>query len=116
MYDLEKLGLCEDRNCPTFSLKIAEYSKCFYGRYFPATRVVKIYRFTNEDKTIPYHYSAILRITIHEVCHHLQHTNPHFKRYRGVMHDAQFKKLYSTYTESAKKLLASRNERWQEKL
>ena len=46
-------------------------------------------------------YSTVLYHTIHEVCHHLQYTNPNYVRVKGVMHDPEFYRLLNRYETKA---------------
>ena len=73
---------------------IRPFSKTYYGRYFP------VY---NDEETKPKIYLyPLLQTVIHEFCHHLQYTSGSFVRNRGVMHNAEFWKLYNHYINRAK--------------
>lgn len=99
--DLNKLKLPTDE----FDLYLRPYSKTFYGRYFPSfndNKKPKIYIYPYRTaNNILYPYSTVLYHTIHEVCHHLQYSDPNFKRRKGVMHDTNFYKLLEYYVNKA---------------
>lgn len=96
MRDLETLGLPLD-----FNLKMKGYSKCYYGRYDPRTEVITLYPL-DEDKKSYMDYDTIIKTAIHECIHHYQWKHDKsFKRVRGVMHDAKFKKMERDYFQSA---------------
>ena len=103
--DLRSLKLPVDE----VELYIRPFSKTFYGRYFPSYETddkprIFIYPFTNINNTECDSYSQIVSTAIHEMVHHLQYTSPNFTRYKGVMHDTQFWKLYNHYISRANKL------------
>lgn len=89
-------------------LYIRPFSKTYYGNYFPVydeKRVkpkIYIYPYENEEEDLM-DYDRILETSIHEFCHHVQYTSGYFVRYKGVMHDTQFWKLYNHYINRAKK-------------
>lgn len=83
-----------------FELEFKGYSKCYYGRYFTLQHKIVVYILDEFGNILPYH--EILDTVIHEAIHHYQHTHQEgFVRYRGVMHDRVFHKLYN---ESVSKL------------
>lgn len=102
--DLSQLKL------PTYEvdLYIRPFSKTYYGRYFPVYNdketKPKIYLYPYEDSNNDtfMEYDSLLQTVIHEFCHHLQYTSGSFVRNRGVMHNAEFWKLYNHYTNRAK--------------
>ena len=99
--DLKMLGLSPSKL--KYSLEIKWYSKAYYGRYKCKphdenyTPKVFIYIFKNSAKTELYDYQDILSTVVHEVCHHLQYSDPDFIRLKGVMHNKQFWELYNKY-------------------
>lgn len=99
--DLQKLRLPVEE----FNVVIRPYSKSFYGRYFPEYEgkiaEVRIYPYKYKKMKVMFSYSTVLYHTIHEVCHHLQYTNPNYVRRKGVMHDPQFYSLLERYTNRA---------------
>lgn len=102
--DLTKLKLPVEE----FELVIRPYSKTLYGRYFlsyedkPAE--VRIYPYRTKNMKVMFSYSTILYHTIHEVCHHIQFTNPSYVRKKGVMHDPEFHRLLNRYVDKADEL------------
>lgn len=101
--DLKTLNLPIDE----VDIVLRPYSKTYYGRYFPNKQNnikprIFIYPYANEYGDL-LHYFNILDTAIHEFIHHLQYTDPNFKRKKGVMHDTQFWKLYNHYTNRAEK-------------
>ena len=100
--DLENLRLPIDE----VEICIRPYSKSYYGRYFPVNdKNIKarifVYPYPYKKIKLMYSYSAILCTVIHEMCHLVQFTSSNFVRYRGVMHNPQFWKLYNRYVDRA---------------
>ena len=98
--DMRRVGLPVN----DFEFRVKDYSKSYYGVYRLKTNRVYIYMYKNIDKTMPYQYSELLCTAIHEAVHVIQHHDPNHKRVYGVMHDAEFKSLYSMYVDRAKAL------------
>lgn len=102
--DLSQLKL------PTYEvdLYIRPFSKTYYGRYFPVYNdketkpKIYLYPYENSDNNTLMEYDSLLQTVIHEFCHHLQYTSGSFVRNRGVMHNAEFWKLYNHYINRAK--------------
>lgn len=99
--DLYRIGLPVDE----VKLSIRPYSKSYYGRYLipynnKAAKVF-IYPYATPDMKLMYPYSVVLYFSIHEMIHHIQHTNPNFKRLRGVMHNPEFYVLFNMYFHKA---------------
>ena len=94
--DIRKVGI----SVP-FKLVLRGYSKSYFGRYDPNTNKVIIYPYKNPEGEM-YSYLDILCTAIHESIHCMQWHNPSFIRYKGIMHDAEFKKLYAKYSDRAK--------------
>ena len=96
LFDLSNLHL------PVWEVNVSlrPYSKTYYGRYFPVyddTKVqprIFIYPYAN-TKGEMMSYDAVLKIAIHELCHHS------FVRTKGVMHNTQFWQLYNHYCKRA---------------
>lgn len=90
-----------------FIINIRPYSKTYFGRYFPEydgkKAEVRVYPYRTKSMRFMFSYSTILFHTIHEVCHHLQYTNPNYVRRKGVMHDPEFYKLQEFYTTKAER-------------
>lgn len=101
--DLRLLNLPVDE----FVLNIRPYSKTYFGRYFPKYKdkmaEVRVYPYRTKNMKFMFSYSTILYHTIHEVCHHLQYTNPNYIRRKGVMHDPEFFKLLEFYISKAER-------------
>lgn len=93
--DLEDLGLNID-----FNFQFKGYSKSYYGRYLSKDKVIIVYILDRNNKMIP--YNAILKTAIHEAIHHYQHHHSEdFVRYKGVMHNDEFKRLENHYYKLA---------------
>ena len=98
--DLRSINLPVDE----VDISIRPFSSTYYGRYFPVyderrcRPKIYLYPYKNKKGDM-YSYVEILKILIHEMVHHLQHTNPSFVRLKGVMHDTNFWKLYNRYLE-----------------
>lgn len=97
--DLKKIGVPTD-----FHLVIKNYSSTYYGNYNPNNETVTLYRYEDNEGKHPYRYEHLLDILIHEAVHHIQWSDPNFVRYKGVMHDSDFYKLYNKYTGIASAL------------
>lgn len=83
------------------------YSVTYYGRYFPKQRSVQtpkmyLYPYDNERGDFM-SYDKLLETSIHEFVHHLQYSDPNFKRIEGIMHNTNFWKLYNHYIKIAEK-------------
>lgn len=90
-------------------LSIRPYSSTFYGRYYPsASKTVRprifIYPYSDKQGGM-YSYPKVLETAIHEMVHHIQHSDSSFKRVRGVMHDTNFWKLYQRYVTKAEEMI-----------
>ena len=88
-------------------LYIRPYSKTYYGRYYPSVSEdirPRLFIYPYKDKKgNMYSYENVLCTTIHEMVHHIQHTDRSFIRLKGVMHDTNFWKLYNRYVLKAHK-------------
>lgn len=95
--------------CPTdFDIDIRGYSKNYFARYDPFTKKVILYPYKDKSLAELYPYEHILRHIVHEVCHHIEYSNPFFIRYKGIMHSPEFHRLNSLYQGRAKALLLFR--------
>ena len=103
--DLFILGLPVEEVVITFR----PYSKTYYGRYFPDRQEMYLYPYLNKSGDFM-SYDLIIKGAIHEMCHHVQHTNPVYHRTKGVMHDPQFWSLYNHYLSRAHDLGVLPNE------
>lgn len=93
--DIRMLGLPTD-----FKLEFRGFSKKYYGRYKVNEQVIIVYILDEYDNQLPYH--QILDTVLHEAIHHYQHHyEKGFVRLHGVMHNPQFKHMY---TEKVSKL------------
>ena len=98
--DMRRIGLPVN----DFAFKVKDYSKSYYGVYRVKTNRVYIYMYINSNKTVAYQYTELLCTAIHEAVHVMQHHDPNHKIVYGVMHDAEFKSLYSKYVDRANAL------------
>lgn len=100
--------------CPTdFILDIRGYSKKYFALYDPNIPKVILYPYQDKLKTKLFSYGVILKHAVHEVCHHIQWSNPDFIRYKGVMHSPEFYKLFNEYWGRAKALLLLREVKYE---
>ena len=100
--DLSKIGLNVD-----FNLSLRPYSKSYYGRYDVSKSTIILY-VQKTHKGEMYSYEDLLLTTIHEAIHCKQWHDPNFKRLKGVMHDIEFKRLYTMYSNRARALILFR--------
>ena len=92
--------------CPTdFSLDIRGYSKNHFALYDPNKVKVILYPYKDRMRSMTYPYEIIFKNMVHEVCHHIEWSDPHFIRYKGVMHSPTFQRLFDKYWGRAKALL-----------
>lgn len=92
-----------------FDLEIRPFSSSFYGKYTPKNfnnkrkkATIWIYPYSNKSGDM-YSYCKILKTAIHEVCHHLQYTDPDYTRRKGIMHNSEFYYLMDKYVKRAEK-------------
>ena len=102
--DLSMIGLPMNE----VDLFIRPYSKTFYGKYYPVydEDCVKprVFLYPYEQNGELMDYDTILAFGgIHEMCHHLEYTDPSWVRLKGVAHDVKFWKLYSYYVMKAQR-------------
>lgn len=98
--DLKLLGLSP--HMLNYNLEFKDYSKSYYGRYIRSKREdetprIYIYIYRSKYCNTMYEYEDIFSTMVHEICHHIQHSDPEFIRRKGVMHDKQFWDLYNKY-------------------
>lgn len=93
LHDLREIGI----DTEGFELVLRPFSKSYFGRYEVIKRRVIVYVYKDAEKNERYDYTSLMKTAIHEVVHHLQYQNPDFVRYKGIMHDAQFKRMYKYY-------------------
>ena len=101
--DLRKVGITEK-----FDLILKPFSKTYYGRYDPNVDRVTIYVYEDKACTRAYKYEELLLTLVHEAIHCIQWHDKSFVRRRGVMHDADFHRLYNMYSDRAKSILLMR--------
>lgn len=93
-------------NIPTdFTLKLRFYSKYCFGKYDPNSDVIILYVFADKNHCNLYSYELLLRTLIHECVHRLQWKSETYVRLKGVMHNAEFYKLFNEYSKLARGLL-----------
>lgn len=100
LYDLNRIGI----NTSSFKLVLRPYSKTCYGKYRPWCKEVVVYLYKDSKQEELYPYQKLLETTIHEVVHHMQHSNPDFVRSRGIMHDTEFYRLYNSFVQKYNKM------------
>lgn len=105
--DMTRVGITID-----FDLELKSFSKTYYGRYDPNSNKVTVYIYEDKSCTRMYSYEDILMTTIHEAVHSLQWHDKSFVRRKGVMHDADFFRLYNMYSDKAKSILLLREVRY----
>ena len=93
LHDLRVIGI----NTEGFELVLRPFSKTYFGRYIVAKKRIILYVYSDPERKERYAYSELIKILIHEVVHHLQHEDPDYIRYKGIMHDAEFKAMYEHY-------------------
>lgn len=105
--DMTSLGIPID-----FTFELKPYSKTYYGRYDPNSDKVTVYIYEDKSCTKMMSYEEILLTSIHEAVHSIQWHDKSFVRRKGVMHNAEFFRLYSAYSEKAKSMLLLREVRY----
>jgi hypothetical protein len=76
------------------------YSKSFWGRYFPARKLIRLYQLDEEGKALP--DTILVKEALHEVAHHVQYYHvPGWTRKAGIMHDSQFWEIYRGFLDKA---------------
>lgn len=90
-HDLKALGV----DTESFELVLRPYSKSYYGSYVPEKKRVILYVFEDSERTTLFSYESLFSTAVHEVVHHTQWSNPEWKRVKGIMHDAEFYRIYN---------------------
>ena len=101
--DLRKVGINE-----SFRLELRPYSKTYFGRYDPNVDKVTLYVYEDKSCTRYIKYEDLFMTLIHEAIHCIQWHDNTFVRRKGVMHDAEFYRLFSEYKDKAKSILLMR--------
>lgn len=99
--DLTQIGINID-----FTLELKPFSKTYFGRYDPNSNKVTVYVYEDKSCTRLYDYESILMTSIHEAIHSIQWHDESFVRRKGVMHNADFYRLYNKYSNKAKSILS----------
>lgn len=100
LFDLRKVGITA-----SFNLELKPYSKTYYGRYDPNTNKVVLYVYKDKECSKLIKYEDLLLTLVHESIHCMQWSSKSFVRRKGVMHDAEFFRLYNKYSDRAKSIL-----------
>lgn len=98
--DIKSLGI--DVN---FELVLKSFSKVYFGNYRPDVNRITLYVYQDEECTILYPYKEILITLLHEAVHCIQSHDPDWVRYKGVMHDSQFYRIFEFYKAKLNKTL-----------
>ena len=104
LYDLKHIGI----HLSNEELEIRPFSSSYYGRYNVKKQKIIVFMYADKEEFIPYPYMDLMKTAIHEAVHYIQHHNPDFIRYKGVMHNAEFYSLYREYNNRFNKLWLSR--------
>jgi hypothetical protein len=76
------------------------YSKAYWGRYFPARKLIRIYQLDEERNPLP--DTILVKEALHELAHHVQYYHvPDWERKPGIMHDSQFWEIYRGFLDTA---------------
>ena len=105
--DMKAVGIPTD-----FTLELKPYSKTYFGRYDPNSNKVTVYVYEDKSCTRMMSYEEILLTSIHEAVHSIQWNDKSFVRRKGVMHNAEFYRLYNSYSDKAKSMLLLREVRY----
>lgn len=71
------------------------YSKTMWGYYDVSKDWIVIYAYSDKSRKRFVHYNILFRTILHEYVHALQRKASAWKRYKGVMHDAEFWNMYN---------------------
>lgn len=102
--DMTQIGIHQE-----FDLEIRPYSKRLYGQYLIKSNKVVLYYYRDSSKSKPYLYKELLLTAVHEAVHAIQWNDPLFIRCKGVMHDADFYRMCSVYSDRASALCLLRD-------
>ena len=94
-----------------FTLELKPYSKTYFGRYDPNSAKVTVYIYEDKSCTKMFSYEDILLTSIHEAVHSIQWNDKSFVRRKGVMHNADFFRMYNMYADKAKSIMLIREVR-----
>ena len=100
--DLRSIGI----KTTGFDLYLRKYSKTYWGRYFPKTMdrpTPRIYLYAHTPSGGFYNHDILLYHLIHECVHHEQYASATYVRFRGIMHDSDFIRLFQRYIKRAVK-------------
>jgi hypothetical protein len=103
--DLNKIGL--ELYCPVV---IKDYSLTYYGYYNIRKDEVVLFLYTDPKRKYWIDYSELLEVAIHELIHCKYYKVDKRKRYKGIIHDAEFLKQYNFYVKKAEKVLKYKNQ------
>lgn len=109
--DLKALHL-DKKSIGDYELVLKKFSVSFYGRYVASSHKAVVYVYRDVECKHQREYSGLLSSVIHELTHHIQHTDPKYIRRKGVMHNKNFWFIYNSYIEKAKEMFKSRKEEW----
>lgn len=98
--DLQKIGITD-----SFSLELRPYSKTYFGRYDPNLDRITLYVYEDESCSNYIKYEELFITLIHESIHCMQWHDKSFVRRKGVMHDAEFHRLFNKYKTKAKSIV-----------
>lgn len=104
--DMKSIGIPVD-----FTFELRPYSKTYYGRYDPNSDKITVYVYEDKSCTKMTSYTELLMTSIHEAVHSIQWKDKSFVRRKGVMHNADFYRLYNMYADKAKSILLLREVR-----
>lgn len=96
IFDLKLMGL--DVRLP---IVFRPYSKTMWGYYDAVKDCIVVYAYSDKSHKRMVHYNILFRTVLHEYVHALQRKASAWKRYRGVMHDAEFWRIYNSLTSIA---------------
>ena len=78
-----------------FKLVLKPFSKSYYGRYKVSTKTIWVYIYADKQCTKLYPYDRLFETVLHECVHHIQWSDPHYIRVKGVMHNPEFYLIYN---------------------
>lgn len=98
--DIKAIGITVD-----FDLELKPYSKTYFGRYDPNSNKITLYVYEDKlcTKLVP--YTELLLTAVHEAVHCIQWHDKSFVRRKGVMHDAEFYRLFGMYKSEVEHLM-----------
>lgn len=74
---------------------IKGYSKSDYGNYNPNLKRITLFILDENGEIYP--KREYMDTVIHEMVHHYQWNHTVYRRIKGIMHNAEFYKLFNTY-------------------